>query len=90
MDLAKRLYPPVFTPEEMGRYEGALSHIHAPRVIKGQQNCASIPEGRRPGVDGMFPPQAFRAGAILDGWRRHKVVTMVGEMGVGKVRRMAA
>jgi hypothetical protein len=71
VDLAKRLYPPVFTPEKMGRYEEALGHIHAPRVIKGQQN-------------GMFPPQAFRAGAILDGWRRHKVVTMVGEMGVGK------
>jgi hypothetical protein len=71
VDLAKRLYPPVFTPEDMGRYEEALSHIRAPRAIGGQQN-------------GMFPPQAFRAGAILDGWRRHKVVTMVGEMGVGK------
>jgi hypothetical protein len=77
VDLAKRLYPPVFTPEDMGRSMEALSYIRAPRAIGGQQN-------------GMFPPQAFRTGAILDGWRRHKVVTMVGEMGVGKVRRMAA
>ena len=58
-----------------GRYEEALSHIRAPRAIGGQQN-------------GMFPPQAFRAGAILDGWRRHKVVTMVGEMGVGMLGRL--
>ncbi len=71
VDLAERLYPPMFTEDDMGRYTEALSHIHAPRKIKGQQN-------------GLFPQQTFRAASILDGWKRHHVITMVGEMGTGK------
>jgi hypothetical protein len=71
VDLAKCLYPPVFTPDQMGRYEQALSHIRAPRTLVGHE-------------DGLLAPQAFRAGAILEGWRRHKVVTLNGKQGVGK------
>jgi hypothetical protein len=71
VDLAERLYPPMFTEADMGQYTKALSHVHAPRKIKGIQN-------------GLFPQQTFRAASILDGWKRHHVVTMVGEMGVGK------
>lgn len=71
VDLAERLYPPMFTEADMGQYTEVLSHVHAPRKIKGIQN-------------GLFPQQTFRAASILDGWKRHHVVTMVGEMGVGK------
>jgi hypothetical protein len=48
VDLAKRLYPPVFTADDLPRWEEALGHIRAPRALAGHENCASIPEARRP------------------------------------------
>lgn len=71
VNLAQRMFPPMFTEDDQWRYAKALAQIKAPRKIKGKQN-------------GMFPQQTFRAASILDAWRRFKVVTMVGEMGVGK------
>lgn len=71
VDLAQRLYPPFFERKDTEQYRKVLSQIHAPRRIRGRQN-------------GLFEEQIFRAAGILDEWRRNKVVTMNGEMGVGK------
>ena len=71
VDLAFRLYPPTFTASDVERYRPALEQVKAPRALAGRAN-------------GLFEPQLVRAGAILDGWRRHNVITLVGEMGTGK------
>jgi hypothetical protein len=71
VNLAQQMFPPMFTEEDQWKYTETLAKIRAPRKIKGVQN-------------GMFPQQTFRAASILDGWQRFKVITMVGEMGVGK------
>lgn len=71
MRLAQDMYPPRFEEADMLRYAERLSHIHAPRKLAGRQN-------------GVYPAQALRVGAILDGWSRHKVITLAGKQGVGK------
>lgn len=48
-----------------------LSSVHAPRALTGHLN-------------GMFEAQQIRALALLAGWQKMKMLTLLGEPGVGK------
>jgi hypothetical protein len=72
VEVANKLFPAQFLPEDVERYAAQISRVRAPRKIRGHQN-------------GLWTAQKYRAAAILHHWSQgNKVATMYGEMATGK------